>query len=106
MNPVDIGIIVSNVNYLDWQFQWEPMGDGVLIWARFMSYEAPDAIHLAEQETRKWYIPCDAGESEVVRTCLLLVLTAEEHEAREWFSYRGKTVYSPHQSVMEKVALT
>lgn len=73
MNPVDIGTIVCNVNYLDWRFDWEPMGDGVLVWANFLSYEAPDAI------------------------------TSEEHEAREWFHYKGKQVYSPHTSVMEKV---
>lgn len=103
MNPVDIGTIVGHVNYLDWEFMWEPSGDGVLVWARFLSYDAPDALHISEQETRKWYISCDASESEVVRTCLLLVLPAEEHEAREWFHFKGKQVYSPHSSVMEKV---
>lgn len=102
MNVAELAGIISRVNYRDWVFTWEPVHDGVLAYARFDAPEAPHGRWNTEQQTRQWYIPCDASESEVVRTCLLLVLTAEEHEAREWFHYKGKQVYSPHTSVMEK----
>ena len=49
--------------------------------------------------TRRWYISDKATRSEVVQTCLKIVLTAVEHEAREKFRYRGRAVYGPHIDV-------
>jgi hypothetical protein len=37
--------------------------------------------------------------SEVVQTALKAVLSAEEHEARERFLYKGKAVFGPHFDV-------
>lgn len=46
--------------------------------------------------TRKWYISEHSTDSEILQTILKLCLTSAEHEAREAFTYRGKTIYGPH----------
>lgn len=38
-------------------------------------------------------------ESELVLTAFKAALTAEEHECRERFQYRGRRVLNPHVSV-------
>lgn len=37
--------------------------------------------------------------SEVVQAVFGLVRNYEEHEAREWFKYRGRRVFGPHMDV-------
>lgn len=46
-----------------------------------------------------WLLSPFMTPGEVVRTALLAVLTAEEHEARERFRFRGKAVFGPHLDV-------
>lgn len=48
---------------------------------------------------RKWHVYPGATESEVVLTCLKAMLTNDEHERREGFTYKGKHIFQPHQSV-------
>lgn len=48
---------------------------------------------------RRWSIDRHATPGEVVQTALKAVLTWEEHEARERFLWRGKPIFSPHQSL-------
>ncbi len=48
---------------------------------------------------RKWVISPHATKSEIVQTALKAVLTAEEHEAREHFKYRGRAIFGPHYDV-------
>lgn len=52
-----------------------------------------------EQYTRKWYVSRESTRSEIVQTCLKCVLTSVEHEARENFTYRGRTIFAPHYDV-------
>jgi hypothetical protein len=40
-----------------------------------------------------------ATRSEIVQTCIKLVMTSMEHRAREGFTYRGKRVFGPHFDV-------
>jgi hypothetical protein len=49
--------------------------------------------------SRKWPLSDYMCESEIVQTALLAALTAEEHEAREAFRYKGKRVFNPHISI-------
>lgn len=51
------------------------------------------------QYGRKWFLSPFMTKSEVVQTALKAVLTAEEHEAREHFLYRGKPIFGPHFNV-------
>lgn len=64
------------------------------------SFVAPDytAPHNPPKlwTSRKWYLSEHACESEIVQTALAAALMAEEHEAREAFTYMGRTVFNPH----------
>lgn len=44
----------------------------------------------------KRYLSKHMCRQEVVGTVLALILAAEEHEAREWFRYKGASIYNPH----------
>jgi hypothetical protein len=44
-------------------------------------------------------------KSEIVSTALKAVLTAEEHEAREQFQYKSKTIFGPHFDVDKLASL-
>lgn len=55
------------------------------------------------QHSRKWYISPYATQSEVIQTAFKAVLTAEEHEVRENFTYKGRPIFAPHYNV-EKLA--
>lgn len=50
----------------------------------------------AYQKSRKWMLSPHMTKSEVVQTAFKAVMTAEEHETREKFSYRGQPVFGPH----------
>lgn len=54
---------------------------------------------VAEQSSRKWYLSRWMTESELVQTAFKAALTAEEHECRERFTYRGNRIFNPHISV-------
>ena len=89
-----IEAIVALVEYKDWSFRVEPLGDGHFVQVLFNADGRG-------QRGRKWYISKFACRSEIVQTLLLAVLTAEEHEAREKFTYRGAALFGPHKDVDE-----
>lgn len=64
-----------------------------------LRFEADGRAH----HGRKWLLSQHMTDSEVVQTALLAVLTAEEHEARERFRYKGQAIYGPHQSAEDLV---
>lgn len=45
---------------------------------------------------RKWILSIHMTKSEFVQTYFKAILTAEEHEAREHFKYKGESVFNPH----------
>lgn len=48
---------------------------------------------------RKWRLSEHMTETEVVKTALLAVLNAQQHETLERFTYCGATIFDPHISV-------
>lgn len=54
-----------------------------------------------ESKGRKWRLSPHMTRSEIVQTALKAVLTAEEHEVRERFKYRGQPIFDPHYDVDE-----
>lgn len=57
------------------------------------------------QHGRKWYLSPHMTRSEVVATAFKAILTAEEHEVREHFKYKGAAVFGPHFNVERLVEL-
>jgi hypothetical protein len=100
-NLDDIRAIVADVVYRDWAFFTVPSGPGFTLQVRFetdINFEgAPPASGL--HHCRKWYLSAWATRSEIVQTALKAVFAAEEHEARERFTYRGRAVFGPHFNV-------
>ena len=56
-------------------------------------------------KSRKWFLSFHMTKSEIVATCLKATLTAIEHEARENFKYKGKSIFDPHYDVEKLVKL-
>lgn len=56
-------------------------------------------VEPSQQSSRKWLLSRHMTESELVQTALKCVLTAVEHEAREFFTYCGQPIFRPHYNV-------
>ncbi|QOE32133.1 hypothetical protein CPT_Paso_016 [Rhizobium phage Paso] len=44
----------------------------------------------------KHYLSLHMCRQEVVSACFAAFLAAEEHESREWFRYKGASIFNPH----------
>jgi hypothetical protein len=86
----DIRWTVGLVKYRDWDFYVSP--DRSYLQVRFVADGEA-------QHGRKWKLSPHMTRSEVVQTALAAVLAAEEHEARERFTYRGEPIFGPHFDV-------
>jgi ribose-phosphate pyrophosphokinase len=64
-------------------------------------YEEEDTVtgKMEMQYTRKWLLSPEMTRSEVVQTAFKCILTSMEHRAREWFTYRGRSIFGPHFDV-------
>ena len=64
--------------------------------AQLQSHFTEDGLHWT---TRKWLLSPHMTKSEIIQTAFKCILAAEEHEAREKFLYKGKSVFGPHFDV-------
>lgn len=90
--------LLKLVTYKQWAFEvWEDDGRPYLQ----VTFEALDLGNSGAYRARgrKWLLSPHMTKSEIVSTALKAVLTAEEHEARESFRYKGKMVFGPHLDV-------
>lgn len=60
------------------------------------------------QRSRKWRLSKYMTPSEIVQTAFKAALTAEEHEAREAFKYKGESIFGPHFDIeaLHELAVT
>lgn len=86
----ELGSAVSQIEYKGWDFFVGVDQGTPVLQIQF------DGEHGDRQFCRKWLLYDSMNRSEAVRTAWLAVLAAEEHEAREVFTYMGKRVMSPH----------
>lgn len=97
--------VVRRISYKGWAFQVIATPQrSIYLQVAFL---APDNStgKPATQRGRKWLLSEHMTTSEIVSTALKAVLTAEEHEAREQFTYRGATVFGPHVDVETLVTI-
>lgn len=97
--PPPHAVVLSQVRYKDWDLVCEKdsVGREYLCWRWHARCAKSGASVLITG--RRWWLSPAMTESELVQTALLAALTAEEHEAREMFRYKGKRVFNPHISV-------
>ena len=104
LNVEQLRSILADVRFKDGRFLIEETRDGFLIqlWR-----EEKEAV-TGERKTfcgRKWHVDASATRSDIVRTAFKAVVTWEEHEAREGFTYRGAPVFGAHGDVDGMVRL-
>ena len=87
--------LLDEVEYGEWLFRVAAIGDGAYI--QVILDELDD--HGKPWTGRKFYVSSYATDSEIVATAFKAVTTAEEHETREKFLYKGLPIYGPHQSL-------
>ncbi len=91
-----VSATVRELKYKDWEFH---LGvDEAWLQVRFQDNGVPWG-------GRKWTISPHMTKGEIVQTALKAILAAEEHEAREKFTYRGRAIFGPHYDVDKLVDL-
>lgn len=89
------------VKYKNWYFSVRPFSKGGNYFLQlYFDDEQGEAW-----KGRKWLISPHATKSEVIQTAFKAVLTAEEHEIREKFKYKGQAIFGPHFNVDRLVDL-
>lgn len=90
---------LAELRYKDWQFRVEK--DGIGLW--FLQVVVTGFDVMTDEPLRwggrKWRMSMHMTKSEIVQTALKAVLTAEEHEAREQFLFRGRPIFGPHLDI-------
>lgn len=87
--------IVSRVNFPQYNFDVEPIGDEYYIQVYYNEADILTGV-TEEQRGRKWVFPTRQTDGQIVQTCFKAVLTSLEHRCREHFTYDGKLVMQPH----------
>lgn len=99
--------LLAQVNFPGYTFQVDcDVGAGIVRMQG--SYYEPDALTgygTTLQKTRKWLLSAHMTDSEIVFTAFKLCLTSMEHRTREFFTYRGERIASPHFDVEDLVKL-
>lgn len=106
LSKTDILSILENVSFQDRKFILLEKGDGFLVQ---MEYMEPDVdvpgSEPVSQKTRKWYVSPYMSESEIVETCWAAVCRSQLHIAGEYFTYKGRRVYSPHFHINARLTM-
>lgn len=99
----DIEAILGEVKFLDRKIRLLDKGDGFLLQ---VTYHEPDIAtgKTEEQHARKWYVSPFATETEIVETAFAACQRSMMHVVGEWFTYKGRRVYSPHFGIDARIA--
>jgi hypothetical protein len=102
----DIKHLVSRIGYKPgWRIEvFATQGGALYLQVRFTSTD-PHTQVVGEQGGRKWFLSAHMTDGEVVQTALMAILAAEEHEAREFFTFEGRAIFGPHFNLQKLVPL-
>ena len=98
MDKAEIIDALSHVTYKDWSFFVGEDGERLYLQVTFADVDFATGLS-SVQRGRKWLLSPFMTKSEVVTTAFKACITAEEHEAREKFRYKGKMIFGPHINV-------
>ena len=96
--------IIAQIKYLDWNFKLIDKSNGFLLQAEWNGIDVKTGLN-HQLRSRKWYIGKYFTTSEIVQTVFKCIITAQEHEIRENFLYKGERMLCPHFDVEELVKL-
>jgi len=98
VNKQEIEDILALVTYKTWSFFVGEDGERLYLQVTFVEEDFATGEQ-GTQRGRKWLLSPFMTKSEVVTTAFKACITAEEHEAREKFRYKGKMIFGPHIDV-------
>jgi D-serine deaminase-like pyridoxal phosphate-dependent protein len=96
-------MILGQIKYKDWSFNLFSRHDVPWLQLAFYAKDSTSG-EVYIQLCREWKLSLGMTRTEVVQTALMAVLAAEEHEARETFTFKGVAVFQPHINVDEIAA--
>ncbi len=95
----DLQWCVDLVSYKDWEFNVRLDGDRPYLQISCPSGSCNTTGNKYDWKSRKWFLSYHMAKSEVIQTVFKAVITAEEHETRELFKYKGQPIFGPHYDV-------
>lgn len=88
---------LADVRYKDWELRVKMDGTRPYLQVGFWEHDTTSPCgEKTYQSCRKWFLSPHMTKSEVVQTAFKAILSAEEHEVREKFTYKGKNIFGPH----------
>jgi hypothetical protein len=90
-----LALTVEKIRYKDWTFHLRERHNVPYLQVSFPALDAETGLG-SMQAGRMWMLSAEMTASQVLQTALMAVLAAEEHEAREAFTYRGVGIFNPH----------
>jgi hypothetical protein len=91
-------MIVVQIQYKHWKIAVDERHNVPFLRVEFWAPSTKtDEFEL--QIGRPWMLSEEMTDAQVVQTALMAVLAAEEHEAREQFTYLGRPIFGPHPSL-------
>lgn len=101
MNTEEMKAVIAEVKFHSWSFVVEEGHGGIHLQAFFLAQDADLSTDgtVWMHTSRKWLLSPYMTKSEIVQTAFKCVLTAVEHEAREFFTYKGNPIFGPHFDV-------
>ena len=97
--------LLKEIQYKDWMFNLIEENNILFLQVSFVKQCAcgreKDMIHFG----RKWRVSPRITKSEFVQTVFKAIITAEEHEIREDFKYKGCSIFAPHFDIDTLVSI-
>ncbi len=97
--------VLARVSYAPWQINLGHDGPRAYLQVADAKGRCNITGEPAPWTGRKWFLSPHMTDTEIVKTALNAVLAAVTHEALETFRYDGVTIFDPHISVDDLLAL-
>lgn len=99
--------IIKKISFMDREFRLIEKGDGYLLQIRYYEedIENPNGPQVL-QSARKWYISPWMTETEIVETAFTACVRSMLHITKEYFTYKGERVYSPHFDINARLKIS
>lgn len=98
-------LIKDHVKYLDWRFVVTTEGDNHFVHINADGVDS-DTGKPCNWNSRKWRLSLHMVPTEIVSTCFMATRSAVEHEMRENFRYKGKSIFGPHIDIETLVEMS
>lgn len=92
---------IEECHYPEYAFFVSVDGRGeVFLQASYLEADAATTESVPERQfTRRWFLSPAMSKSEIVQTAFKCIITSMEHRTREWFTWKGRAIFHPHQNI-------